>query len=125
MTMRQSIAAALLVGPREESEGRRVFRFRFGAADPVFAGHFPGQPLLPGVFQLEIARLAAEWELGMPLQIREIPRAKFQRPFLPDEVVKLELRVTETGGSITARAHYSIADRPAGETILSLCRSQT
>jgi 3-hydroxyacyl-[acyl-carrier-protein] dehydratase len=125
MTMRQSIAAALVAGPREEAEGRRVFRFRFDAADPVFAGHFPGQPLLPGVFQLEIARRAAEWELGVPLRIREISRAKFQRPFLPDEVVKLELRVAEAADCITARAHFSIAGRPAGETILSLCRSQT
>jgi 3-hydroxyacyl-[acyl-carrier-protein] dehydratase len=122
MTMQSSISAARIGGPQHNADGTAFFEFRFGADDPVFAGHFPKRPLLPGVFQLEMARMAAEWILNCPLAAREICRAKFQRPILPDELVRLELKLSETGGTIQARAGFSIDGQPAGETILSLWR---
>jgi 3-hydroxymyristoyl/3-hydroxydecanoyl-(acyl carrier protein) dehydratase len=123
MTMHQSIAAARISGPRREPDGTAVFEFRFGVDDPTFAGHFPGRPLLPGVFQLEMARAAAEWALECPLAVREVCRAKFRRPILPDEIVRLELKCPEAGGLIEARATFSVAGQPAGETVLQLWRS--
>jgi 3-hydroxymyristoyl/3-hydroxydecanoyl-(acyl carrier protein) dehydratase len=90
----------------------------------VFAGHFPNRPLLPGVFQLEMARAAAELVLNCPLAVREISKAKFQRPILPDEIVRLELKLSETGGARLARASFSVKGQSAGETILLLCRNR-
>jgi 3-hydroxymyristoyl/3-hydroxydecanoyl-(acyl carrier protein) dehydratase len=123
MTMQSSIAVARIGGPQQNTDGTMTFEFRFGADDPTFAGHFPNRPLLPGVFQLEMARTAAEWILNCPLSVREISKAKFQRPILPDELVRLELKLSEAGGTIRARAGFSINGNPAGETILSLWRS--
>ena len=123
MTMRASIDGARMSGPiREGVEGAVVFEFRFGAGDPTFAGHFPGRPLLPGVFQLEMARAAAEWALGCPLRLREVCRAKFLRPIVPDEVVRLELKCSEAEGVIRARAGLLVGGRAAGEAVLNLCR---
>ena len=62
MNMRASIDAAQTSGPLEPGDGAMAFAFRFAANDPAFAGHFPTRPLLPGVFQLEMARRAAEAE---------------------------------------------------------------
>jgi 3-hydroxyacyl-[acyl-carrier-protein] dehydratase len=118
--MQGSIYAARIGEPQPNTDGAIFFEFRFGAGDPVFAGHFPNRPLLPGVFQLEMARMAAEWILKRPLTVREIGRAKFQRPILPDELVRLELKLSETGGIIQARAGFSIDGQSSGETILSL-----
>ena len=59
MNMQSSIAAARVSGPSPQPDGGVVFEFRFPAGDPVFTGHFPGRPILPGVFQLEMARWAA------------------------------------------------------------------
>lgn len=123
MTMQQSIASARVGKPQSNADGATVFEFRFGADDPVFAGHFPGRPVLPGVFQLEMVRVAAETILNCPLAVREIPKAKFQRPVLPDEVVRLELKLTETGGTIQARAVFSVQGQAAGEAILLLWRN--
>ena len=123
MTMQSSIAAARIGGPQQNADGTTFFEFCFGACDPTFAGHFPNRPLLPGVFQLEMARMAAEWILNCPLAVREITKAKFQRPILPDEPVRLELKLSEAGGTIQARAGFSIGGQPAGETILSLWRN--
>jgi 3-hydroxymyristoyl/3-hydroxydecanoyl-(acyl carrier protein) dehydratase len=122
--MRRSIAAARISGPCRTADGVTVFEFRFGADDPVFAGHFPAYPLLPGIFQLEMTRAAAEWALQCSLLLREISKAKFQRPILPAEIVRLELKWSETAGLIRARAGFSVTGQRAGETMMLLCRSE-
>jgi 3-hydroxymyristoyl/3-hydroxydecanoyl-(acyl carrier protein) dehydratase len=38
--------------------GERLARFRIGAESPLFAGHFPARPLLPGVAQLALVTWA-------------------------------------------------------------------
>ncbi len=124
MNMRDSIAAARISGPRLEADGTAVFEFRFGAEDPTFAGHFPTRPLLPGVFQLEMARVAAEVVLNCPLAVREITKGKFQRPIGPAETVRVEMKLSEKDGTIRARAGFSVQGQPAGETILQLRRSK-
>ncbi|HEY2952239.1 MAG TPA: hypothetical protein VGK40_06645 [Verrucomicrobiae bacterium] len=121
--MRGLITSARIGAPRREAHGPAVFEFRFDADDPTFAGHFPGRPLLPGAFQLEMARAAAEWALDCPMAVREVCRAKFLRPILPDEIVRLELKWTEAGGVIQARAAFSVGGEPAGEAVLRLWRS--
>jgi len=122
--MQSSIAAARIASPQQNAEGTTTFEFRFGADDPTFAGHFPNRPLLPGVFQLEMARVAAESVLNCPLAVREISKAKFQRPILPDEIVRLKLKLSEAKGTIQTRASFSVKGQAAGETILLLCRNQ-
>jgi 3-hydroxymyristoyl/3-hydroxydecanoyl-(acyl carrier protein) dehydratase len=124
MTMQSSIASARIGKPQLNVDGANVFEFCFRATDSVFAGHFPNRPLLPGIFQLEMARVAAENILNCPLAVSEISKAKFQRPILPDEIVRLELRLSEANGVIQARANFSVKEQAAGETILLLCRNQ-
>jgi len=72
-----------------------------------------------------VARAAAESVLDCRLAVREISKAKFQRTILPDEMVRLELKLSETGGLIQARANFYAGGQPAGETILLLWRIQS
>jgi 3-hydroxymyristoyl/3-hydroxydecanoyl-(acyl carrier protein) dehydratase len=123
MTMRGSITSALVGGPTLQPCGTAVLEFRFGTDDPAFAGHFPSRPLLPGIFQLEMTRLAAELVVGLSLTVREVCRAKFLRPILPEEPVRLELAVTEETESIRARALFSVRGKRVGEAVLCLWRS--
>ena len=102
--MRDSISAARIGDPRQNADGTTVFEFKFAAEDPAFAGHFPGRPILPGVFQLEMTRVAAESVLNCLLSVREIRKAKFQRPILPGETVRAELKLSTTDGAVQARA---------------------
>jgi 3-hydroxymyristoyl/3-hydroxydecanoyl-(acyl carrier protein) dehydratase len=122
MTMQSSISAARIRNPQNAADGLAIFEFCFHANDLVFAGHFPNRPLLPGIFQLEMARAAAESVLDCPLAVREISKAKFQRPILPEEIVRLELKLSEIERTIQARANFSVKGQLAGETILLLCR---
>lgn len=123
MTMRSSISAAKIIGPCHEAEDTVVFEFRFNSNDPTFTGHFPGRPLLPGAFQIEMARISAEWTLNCPLLVREVTRAKFRRPLLPEEVVRLELKWAEADGIIQARSSLSVGGQPVSEASLQLWRS--
>jgi 3-hydroxymyristoyl/3-hydroxydecanoyl-(acyl carrier protein) dehydratase len=124
MTMRDSIVAARHSGPCHAADGSVAFEFRFAADDPTFAGHFPAHPLLPGVFQLEMTRAAAEWVLNCSLAVREVRKAKFQRPIFPAEIVRLELKLSEAGDSIRAHAGFSVGGQRAGETTMTLCRNE-
>ena len=122
MNIRKCIAAARISGPSLGADGTTVFEFGFKADHPAFAGHFPTHPLLPGVFQLEMSRAAAEWAMGCGMAIGEVSKAKFQRPILPGEVIHLELKWTETEDSILARADFSVGGQRAGQSILKLWR---
>jgi 3-hydroxyacyl-[acyl-carrier-protein] dehydratase len=121
--MRGSITAARISGPSREPDGTASIEFRFAATDPVFAGHFPNQPLVPGVFQLEMTRLGAEWLTGEQLGVREISKAKFLRPIIPAELVRVNLRLSENDGAIGVRATFSVGGQAAGETVLKLVKT--
>lgn len=118
--MQDSIAAARQSGPTPQDDGTSAFEYNFSASDPVFAGHFPHRPILPGIFQLEIVRLAAELTRNQKFTVREIAKAKFQRPIIPGEILKLNLSLTEADGGFSARATFACGGQPAGEAWLLL-----
>ncbi|MEO8810119.1 MAG: hydroxymyristoyl-ACP dehydratase [Rhodanobacter sp.] len=64
-------------------------RICFGAGHPALPGHFPGQPLVPGVLMLEQVALALRDWRGQRLS--RVVEAKFVAPLLPGEVATLEL----------------------------------
>ena len=123
MNLRDSIAAARVDGPLPQPDGANVFEFRFGADDPVFAGHFPNRPLLPGIYQIEMARMAAEWVLRKPLFVRQVCKAKFLHPIAPDQTARLTLKLTEENDVVRVRVGFLVNNRPAGESLLELCRN--
>jgi 3-hydroxyacyl-[acyl-carrier-protein] dehydratase len=118
--MRDLIVAAQLGEPSRSPEGANVFEFNFPLENPVFAGHFPGRPILPGVVQLEMVRVASESVLNGPLEIREIRKAKFQRAIAPGETMRMELKLSNDEGMVRARATFSVDGQAAGETVLFL-----
>lgn len=124
MTMQDSIRRAQLGRPQPNPDGSARLEFCFPADDPTFAGHFPTRPLLPGVFQLEMVRITAEAVLNCPLTVLEITKAKFLRPIIPAETVRVELKLIEKPDTLQARASFSVTGQPAGETILLLSRNQ-
>lgn len=71
------------------------------AADhPAYAGHFPGQPILPGVVLLDAAlhALAARQGMqGIPGSA-QIKSAKFHSPVQPGEALTLLATASPAGG---------------------------
>ena len=62
---------------------------------PWFRGHFPGQPVLPGIVQLHWAVLVCRALYGFGDVPMEIKRLKFKKVLVPPQTV--ELLVTRQG----------------------------
>ncbi|OGV41896.1 MAG: hypothetical protein A2X46_17740 [Lentisphaerae bacterium GWF2_57_35] len=63
--------------------------FVFPGAFTGFSGHFPGQPVLPGVCFIEAAVALLEAWHGREATVRQVSNAKFSRMVLPDQPVAL------------------------------------
>lgn len=60
------------------------------ADHPSLAGHFPGQPVVPGVVVLDRVLAAIEAAHG-PLGDLRLPQVKFMRPLLPEQAATIAL----------------------------------
>ncbi|NCD21869.1 MAG: hypothetical protein EOL90_02875 [Spartobacteria bacterium] len=58
---------------------------RFPANAPYFAGHFPGQPVVPGVVLVDAAVQIAGQAIGRPLRLRRLAYAKFVQAVVADQ----------------------------------------
>jgi predicted hotdog family 3-hydroxylacyl-ACP dehydratase len=72
--------------------GTNRFRIGIPAASPLFAGHFPGHPILPGIAHLAFVERA----LGVPLTA--VRSMKIRRPVAPGEGLELSLGALDGEG---------------------------
>ena len=75
----------------------REFSWAVPVDHPAFAGHFPGNPIVPGVVLLDRAILFAEQLLGQPVSHWQIGNAKFFSPVGPGEVLSFTLQLKASG----------------------------
>ena len=67
---------------------------RIAAAHPALPGHFPRQPIAPGVLLLDLVLDHAERWRGAPVRIAELRQVKFAASLRPDEEARLQLALT-------------------------------
>jgi len=60
----------------------------------IFKGHFPGQPVLPGVCMMELVREIAEKKQNTPLRITAAPQIKFLHMVDPRQTDELQVEMT-------------------------------
>jgi 3-hydroxyacyl-[acyl-carrier-protein] dehydratase len=69
---------------------------------PAFAGHFPGQPIIPGVQLLDRAQRLIEARHGLTLA--GLQMAKFLSPAGPGDPLELEYLIAGNGVSFEIRS---------------------
>ena len=72
-----------------------------------FEGHFPGNPIMPGVLITEalaqtgaVAILSLEENKGKNALFGGIDKLRFKRPVVPGDVIKLEVKIIKRKGPI-------------------------
>ena len=70
--------------------GEHRVQLRIPADHPSLAGHFPGQPVVPGVLLLE--RVLEALETWTAESFTRLPQAKFLAPLQPDTTAVVILR---------------------------------
>jgi 3-hydroxyacyl-[acyl-carrier-protein] dehydratase len=74
--------------------------------EPFFQGHFPGQPIMPGVLIIEaMAQVGGVLAFSTGTDAKSvffmsIEKAKFRKPVVPGDQLKMELRVTHQRGNV-------------------------
>lgn len=80
--------------------GERIIASKnVSVVDPILQGHFPGNPIVPGVLIVEgmaqaSAVLGKVSEAGFDsVLLTEVTAARFRKPVVPGDVLKLEVKV--------------------------------
>lgn len=89
--------------PGKRAVGKKCVTF----SEPYFAGHFPGNPVMPGVLIIEalaqtgaVAILSLPENRGKTAYFAGIDKAKFKQMVRPGEVLTLETQIIRTKGPI-------------------------
>ncbi|HUL77728.1 MAG TPA: 3-hydroxyacyl-ACP dehydratase FabZ, partial [Vicinamibacteria bacterium] len=112
-----------------DAGGRLVAVKNVTGAEDFFAGHFPSQPVMPGVLLLEsLAQAAGIWLLKtapdprrVEIRVVGFDEAKFRRPVVPGDQLILEVQLVHRRGDLVRfRGEVRVGDARAAEARLLL-----
>ena len=96
--------------------------------EPFFQGHFPGNPIMPGVLIIEamgqtggiLSSLSIERSEERSIYFMAMDKAKFRRPVIPGDQLMLEITALRTGSRVWKIAgKASVENDLAAEAILT------
>ncbi|HXY38642.1 MAG TPA: 3-hydroxyacyl-ACP dehydratase FabZ [Vicinamibacteria bacterium] len=112
-----------------DDTGRLVAAKNVTGAEDFFAGHFPGQPVMPGVLILEsLAQAAGIWLLkaapdprAMEIRVVGFDDTRFRRPVVPGDQLRLEVRLVHRRGDLVRfQGEVRVGEARAAESRLLL-----
>jgi 3-hydroxyacyl-[acyl-carrier-protein] dehydratase len=67
---------------------------------PIFAGHFPGQPIVPGVCMVQMVKEVLEIEVGKKLVLASAGNIKFLSMLMPNKNIEVYAEILFVQNSI-------------------------
>lgn len=102
---KSKISASDLIG------GKSICTYRVDETTKVLEGHFPGNPILPGVVQVEMMAQAASFlgikcfdkpieEIHLEVALLGVDQARFRKPINPPMDLEIHSTLTKVRGQI-------------------------
>ena len=67
---------------------------KINAQHQIFEGHFPNNPVTPGVVQMQMVKELMEAHLQQKLALKEMGRCKFMAVLNPNENAEITIKIT-------------------------------
>lgn len=116
-----NIPDTILIENLSHEDGKIEVVFQLNADNSVFKGHFPGQPVLPGVIQMQLIRKVLQQELAKSLQLLNAPAVKFLTPIVPGPYPTFLLKISYA--EVNSEIHAD-AEIRSGETVFMKLKSK-
>jgi 3-hydroxyacyl-[acyl-carrier-protein] dehydratase len=82
-----------------------------------FQGHFPGEPIMPGVLVIEamaqvagILAFRSGATVGKSVYFMSIEKAKFRKPVVPGDQLRLEIQILQQRGNVWRFSGHAIVE---------------
>jgi hypothetical protein len=108
MSLCSAVRSALTRGPEAAGPDTREADFFFDQDFVGFDGHFPGNPMLPGVVQIMAAALTAATD--GPKRLIQLRRTKFVSMVRPGDAMSVRARCRDLPEGILVDAECSTKD---------------
>lgn len=103
-----AVSAARQGGPEQNGPDIFTANFLFPPDFIGFNGHFPGNPMLPGVAQIMAAALTVAPD--GPARIKELRRTKFVSMVRPGDILQVRVQCRELPEGLLADAQCLVQD---------------
>src|SRR6185295_12355612 len=78
----------------EKSGGRHNIAIELNPLHKIFNGHFPGQPVVPGVCMVQMLKEILEHLFGKPFAMKQASQLKFLSILDPNKVRNLDVEIS-------------------------------
>jgi 3-hydroxyacyl-[acyl-carrier-protein] dehydratase len=99
-----------------------IIRASAASGSPWFSGHFPGEPILPGLAILAMVKeaiLGEETARGRKIRVTGVRRVRFRLTVKPDDMLTLAFSLSEQGGHLSYSFKVSLDGKPVCSGIVA------
>lgn len=86
---------------------------------PVFAGHFPGRPIVPGVLLIDWALAAIQDVVPEPMLMGELGTVKFLQPVRPGAELSVLFSIADSAGDAATAKKIALRIECEGQLVAS------
>lgn len=96
------------INGKENGEGQVIYHVVLNPDHAIFKGHFPDNPISPGVCNIGMIKACAEEEVGISLFIANLKQCKFSHLITPNENKELDIVLKLEDSDNTVKISASI-----------------